>query len=276
MGLVFDEKEYQKLPLAEPKLRSRSSNWTEISKKSLRSDLQIPVLDQGPQGSCTAFATVQAAAIQYRIYMNRKCKVSLPVDTFSASFIYNQSKITDYWQGPFLKFALQYLKDGICFDRVFPYDPTDCEKEPDAQVKAVAADLDIWDYERIFPTKREALASENLENDKINAIINTLETNRPVIVGSWVPLDFMNLNKETACDWKPNIELISLGLVPIGGHAMVVTGYDNTTRKFELLNSWSKDWGCDGYAYVNYDDFVYLTSEAFALKIVKPVDCPPK
>ena len=41
----------------------------------------------------------------------------------------------------------------------------------------------------------------------------------------------------------------------LGGHDMLVTGYYDEHRAFEILNSWGQDFGNDGYVYMSYDDF---------------------
>lgn len=36
-------------------------------------------------------------------------------------------------------------------------------------------------------------------------------------------------------------------------HAMVIVGYDDKTKLFEVRNSWGPKWGNNGYAYITYD-----------------------
>lgn len=42
-----------------------------------------------------------------------------------------------------------------------------------------------------------------------------------------------------------------------GGHAMVLVGFDDTTRMFVVRNSWGADWGDHGYCYISYDFFTH-------------------
>jgi len=37
-----------------------------------------------------------------------------------------------------------------------------------------------------------------------------------------------------------------------GGHAILITGYDRATQRFQFLNSWSESWGDQGYGYFTY------------------------
>lgn len=49
------------------------------------------------------------------------------------------------------------------------------------------------------------------------------------------------------------------GLIPMpqgnfqGGHAILITGYDDNSNQFHFKNSWGSDWGNNGYAYLSYD-----------------------
>jgi C1A family cysteine protease len=45
-----------------------------------------------------------------------------------------------------------------------------------------------------------------------------------------------------------------------GGHAFYIHAYDDENQRFTLLNSWSKNWGLDGHAYLRYNDVGWLYS----------------
>ena len=38
----------------------------------------------------------------------------------------------------------------------------------------------------------------------------------------------------------------------IGGHCMVIIGYDDELQCFEILNSWGTGWGLNGIHYMSY------------------------
>lgn len=39
----------------------------------------------------------------------------------------------------------------------------------------------------------------------------------------------------------------------LGGHAVVLVGYDDTKRMFFCRNSWGIDWGLEGYFWMPYE-----------------------
>lgn len=39
---------------------------------------------------------------------------------------------------------------------------------------------------------------------------------------------------------------------PLGGHAVLLVGYDNARKMFLVRNSWGKEWGLDGYFWMPY------------------------
>jgi len=53
------------------------------------------------------------------------------------------------------------------------------------------------------------------------------------------------------------VPLPASGATPIGGHAMVLCGYDDRDRNFLVRNSWGPAWGLKGYALFPYD---YVTN----------------
>ena len=61
---------------------------------------------------------------------------------------------------------------------------------------------------------------------------------------------------------------------PIGGHAILCVGYNDTKKTFKVLNSWSDRWGDKGYCYFPYD---YLTNpdlcnDLWTIRSIAPTD----
>jgi C1A family cysteine protease len=47
----------------------------------------------------------------------------------------------------------------------------------------------------------------------------------------------------------------------MGGHCVVLIGWDDTTRRFRCVNSWGSDWGDNGYFYLPYN---FITNKDLA------------
>jgi len=48
---------------------------------------------------------------------------------------------------------------------------------------------------------------------------------------------------------------------PVGGHAYLVVGFSQTKNAFRIVNSWGKEWGQNGRAWVSYNDMDFLVQE---------------
>ena len=64
-----------------------------------------------------------------------------------------------------------------------------------------------------------------------------------------------------------------------GGHAMVITGYDDKRRAFKLFNSWGPDWGDNRFGWVGYRAMALRGKEFFVMepeaRVVPPPEPPP-
>jgi C1A family cysteine protease len=52
----------------------------------------------------------------------------------------------------------------------------------------------------------------------------------------------------------------------IGNHSVICCGYDDTTKRIKIQNSWGTDWGSKGYCYMSYQYLESgLCSEAYII-----------
>lgn len=86
----------------------------------------------------------------------------------------------------------------------------------------------------------------------LDSLINTVLYLGPVVVGtSW----YQNM-------FYPNkLGIIRATGVNAGGHAYVVNGVDLTKKLFRIKNSWGRDWGQQGHAWISFSDMSRLIRE---------------
>jgi len=86
----------------------------------------------------------------------------------------------------------------------------------------------------------------------LNVLITTLLTKSPVVVGTnwYYGMFFPNRNG-----------LIKVSGYLAGGHAYVLNGVDTKTKLFRIKNSWGRNWGQNGFAFISFSDMQRLIKE---------------
>ena len=211
-------------------------------------------LNQGSQGSCVAWSAAYAART---IMYARQTGKDPDVSAFSPSFLYNQIGL-DGCQGSYILRAMENMKQvGALPFREFPYDETDCSAQP-AQYQLQSAET----Y-RITGFNRLSKSGDDYKVDLL-AVKQNLAQGAPVVIGMMVGGTFMKgmLGEKV---WIPSAD--DYNKMGFGGHAMSVTGYDDFLEggAFQIMNSWGKEWGENGFAWIRYKDFDYFVKEAYGM-----------
>jgi len=137
----------------------------------------------------------------------------------------------------------------------YPYSDQDCDRMPTGTQIQQGQQFRIHGFTRLTN-----------DNEQINtrAIKEHLAKDVPVVIGMMVGQSFMQdmMGKEL---WTPtNMDASGMGQ---GGHAMCVIGYDD--RKFggafQIMNSWTPQWGNNGIGWVRYGDFKNYVREAYGM-----------
>lgn len=218
------------------------------AKVSIRSGMS-PVRDQGQLGACTGFST--CAAVEYLI----------PGKVMSPLFVYwNERSL----EGTIASDAGAEIRDGI--------------KVLNQIGAALEAKCRYSDNASKFKRKPGATAFTDAAKRKLATylrcnsrveVMSALATKKPVVIGfsCYASLETAEVDKTGI------VPLPKKGERMIGGHAICLTGYDTATGLFEFKNSWSADWGDNGYGYLPFgylddsnlsDDFWCLQNEAVA------------
>jgi C1A family cysteine protease len=200
-----------------------------------------PVYDQGQLGSCTANAI--GAAFEFD-----QLKEALVDFTPSRLFIYyNERQIegtVDQDSGAMIRDGIKSVnRIGVCTEDLWAYDIARFTEKPPQQAYTQASLHQATVYRRVTPVLRQ--------------IQGALATGIPVVFGFSVYESFESQ------------AVASTGIVPLpqrserllGGHAVLAVGYDDTSQRFIVRNSWGAGWGQAGYCTMPY---AYLTDRSLA------------
>lgn len=211
-------------------------------------------LNQGGQGSCVAWSSVYGARTIVESVSTGQNPDQL---AFSPAYVYNQIHLQNC-QGAYINHAMDVMqKQGAMSMNKFPYNESDCDRQPAQSLKQEASQYRIRSYTRLTE-------SDNNYGIDINAIRQHLAKNAPVVIGMMVGGTFME-NMFGRDIWHPTSR--DYNQRGYGGHAMCVIGYDDNKEggAFQLMNSWGSEWGSNGVAWVKYDDFKQFVKEAYGI-----------
>jgi C1A family cysteine protease len=191
-----------------------------------------PVWEQGMLGSCTAHAV--AAALDYENHRQAGRFV-----TPSRLWIYYQERVLEgsvaHDNGAQLRDGMKAVtKLGACPEIDWPYDPTRWADKPTQ--KAYRSAL-----------RDRALAYQAPVQDR-DGLRSVLASGSPVVFGFTVYETFAG----DPIAESGVLDLPAKGEHVIGGHAVLLVGYDDATERFRVRNSWGSSWGQGGYFEMPY------------------------
>jgi len=144
----------------------------------------------------------------------------------------------DQIKGTYIRLAMEVLHlFGICREDLpssqggWPYDMSKMKWLPSIKAMRAATAHHIHSYYRITETGE----------DRLDALLDALRSKHPVVFGTLVDTAFQKL-KGAGPIGRP-------GGTTIGGHAMMLVGYDSA-KGFLVKNSWGQGWGEGGLAYM--------------------------
>jgi C1A family cysteine protease len=191
-----------------------------------------PVEDQEDLGSCTA-----NAGIGVYEYVERKEGME-QIDQ-SRLFLYFNTRLEEgtenFDSGAYIRDTIKALaKYGVCPESMWPYDVPKYTVKPPAKCYSVARKHVAIKYQRL----------ETLED-----MLACLADGFPFEFGFSVYESF------------ESDAVANTGIVPmpkkserlLGGHAVVAVGYDRSTERLTVRNSWGPIWGDKGYFYMPFD-----------------------
>jgi C1A family cysteine protease len=241
------------LPDARDHYYSTSSRFLAAlpSKVDLRNQCP-PIFDQGHLGSCTA----NGGGSMWQFIAEKTGRQSfIP----SRLFLYYNTRLIegtqDWDSGAYLRDTLKSLVgDGICPDTIWSYeDNTPKFTQRPADLCYVEGEQhQTLSYQRVL---------QNMQQIK-----GCLAEGYPFVFGFTVYESFSSISND--------------GIMPIpdfsaertiGGHAVMVVGYDDEKQMVIIRNSWSEDWGDQGYFYMPYSYLLNnnLCDDFWTIRIVE-------
>ena len=191
------------------------------------------VQDQGDLGSCTGNAI--ASALEF---LENKAGAARFAD-YSRLFIYYNERSLE---GTIMSDAGAEIRDGIksvnkwgcCFESTWPYVISKFTVKPSATAYTQAKTHLFTKYQRLTT---------------LDQFKNCLAAGYPFVFGFAVYESF----ESDAVAKTGNAPMPQPREQMLGGHAVLAVGYDNSTSRFLVQNSWGTSWGQKGFFTLPYD-----------------------
>lgn len=199
--------------------------------------LSLPVYDQGSIGSCTA----NAGVLYRRFLAQRFARYSAPDENLSRLFLYYQERKLP-WNDDVNSDAGASIRDvlyvlahtGVCPEKDDPYIPADYSS---ASLNDSPADVVQAQAYRIGAYHRISGAAD---------VRSVLASGYPVLLGFTAYPSIEEVGPDGVVPMPGPAE------PPLGGHAVVIRGYDDVKASFRIQNSWGTDWGNRGCGWLPY------------------------
>lgn len=208
--------------------------------------------DQGNLGSCTGQAI--AGAIEY---LNKR---SGKTNDVSRLYIYYYERLLEntinYDSGAYIRDGIKAtFKYGAPLEKLWPYDIGKFKQAPNKTATDDGSKRKVTLYERVAD---------------FNGCLDALANGYPITIGFMV---YSSFNSRS---------VISTGIMPypnkkkeylLGGHAVLLVGYNNVKKQFIARNSWGTYWGDKGYFFMPYE-VIQDTTMSGDFWVIKSVSNP--
>lgn len=204
---------------------------------------------QNEQNSCVAWVSAYAVKTYQEKIEQRYQLVSRGQPDwgkiFSPAFVYNQiNQGRD--GGATLVDALNLLSSrGAVSWSEMPYNPDNYTLQPTSNQLQQARRYRISYWRRVNVQDPQEVKAQ-------------IQAGYPVMVGLLADEGLYRLKGNQV--WKRRKGKL------LGGHAVVIVGYDDRREAFKLMNSWGRRWADRGYGWVDYGFFRKMVREGYVAK----------
>ena len=216
------------------------------------------ILDQGQEGSCTGFGL--ACVINYLRW--RKAQFPAVLESVSPRMLYNFARRYDEYsgedyEGSSCRGVLKaWFHRGVCLESDWPYgDPALRPRYGYAQ-RAAETPLGVYYRVELRSITDLQAAIQDVGAVYASAFTHDGWTSLPAHQGS--PSGHAELPL-IPFDGRPS---------QVDGHAFALVGFNR--RGFIVQNSWGADWGCGGFAVLDYADWLANGMDAWVAALGVP------
>lgn len=232
-GIVFNTFQ-ESVPHSVVKIRTAKSFIGNIDLMPTSVDLRSKmdaIYDQQSIGSCTTNAVCSAIR-----YINHSFSPSRLFLYYNARKDYGE-ELTDAGSSIYGN-VLSAQKAGVCSEQTWPYVISKFAQKPPVEAYTEALDYQLLKWSQV---------ANDLESMKA-----CLFAGYPFAAGLSCYQSFFKAESAPYVVPMPTEKEQSLG-----GHCVLICGYDDEKKQFLLKNSWGVGWGDNGYAWIPYE---YLTN----------------
>lgn len=198
----------------------------------------VPAIrDQGTLGSCTQNAGAAAMGFVYSVTTGK------PDPLFSRLFGYYYTRVglggvpaTEDSGCNVRDVFRAYRRWGLCLEQTWPYDITRFSETPPMSARAAALEHQALKFYACLTP---------------HAIKKSIADGWPVIFG----FDCFESILALETTKTGIIQMPRAGEGSLGGHCMLIDGYDDATQMFTGQNSWGVQWGAAGRFFLPYAYF---------------------
>ncbi len=228
----------------------------------------VPVLDQGQYGTCATFAATAAldARMNAGDFISQQCTLELGVYLQK-----NNPEELSGWDGAMPDNVLGRLnKYGVFKNELCPhtYGNTTAFMSPSEYLtytQSLWSDKINW---KMIPEVPEHFSPTT----ELGKIKKALDSGHRIVLGAFLDIrkgagDMIDANHPNGL-WKlPPAFLLESYIKELfasnnaSGHAVIITGYDDSKQLFKIRNSWGTTPGEDGDFYMTYDYYLQMSMD---------------
>ena len=210
----------------------------------------VPVLDQGGDGACAAFAL---ATVAHALLRRRRPRPDAA--RVSPRMFYDMARRYDEWEGEgysgtSCRGAMKgWHRHGVCAEELWPWSPG-LALEPYTDARA-----------------RDAL------RNPLGAYARVNHRDLVAMHAAFAETGVLYVSSAVHAGWDapPATGHIRWRQQPVlGWHAYAIVGYDR--QGFWLQNSWGEGWGRKGHGRVSYDEWLERGTDAWVARLAVPVE----